>query len=209
VERAAAVLPWIEGRRAAGDRVLAVNLHPALFAVDQRVEVDALIDSVAGVLARLSAARPVSWLLLPHDFRGERGDNACLGPLAQRLSARLGPRLLHAAGPWSAAELKAIAGATDAVFTGRMHLAIAALGQGVPVAALTYQGKFHGLWRHFDLPTDLLLAPADALDPMRLEAVLSQLLDDIETLGRQVRSHLPQVRAAAAANLAPLTGDSA
>lgn len=202
--RGAAVLPWIEARRAAGDRVLAVNLHPMLFAADQQPQVDALIDSVARVLMRLAAERPVSWLLLPHDFRGARGDNACLAPLAQRLAAALGPRLLHAEGPWSAAELKAIAGATDAVFTGRMHLAIAALGQGVPVAALTYQGKFHGLWQHFALSTELLMAPAEALDATRLEALLRRLLDDIEPLAQQVRQQLPQVHALAAANLAPL-----
>jgi len=163
-----------------------------------------MIDSVARVLTRLSAERQVSWLLLPHDFRGARGDNACLAPLAQRVAEALGPRLLHAAGPWSAAELKAIAGATDAVFTGRMHLAIAALGQGVPVAALTYQGKFHGLWQHFALSTDLLMAPADALDATQLEVLLRRLLDDIEPLGQQVRQQLPQVHALAAANLAPL-----
>lgn len=202
--RGAAVLPWIEARRAAGDRVLVVNLHPMLFAADQQAQVDALIDSVARVLTRLAAERPVSWLLLPHDFRGARGDNACLAPLEQRVAAELGPRLLHAAGPWSAAELKAIAGSTDAVFTGRMHLAIAALGQGVPVAALTYQGKFHGLWQHFALPTELLMAPAEALDATRLEALLRRLLDDIEPLAQQVRQQLPQVHALAAANLAPL-----
>lgn len=202
--RGAVVLPWIEARRAAGDRVLAVNLHPMLFAADRQADVDALIDSVARVLKRLSAERPVSWLLLPHDFRGARGDNACLAPLAQRVADALGPRLLHAAGPWSAAELKAMAGATDAVFTGRMHLAIAALGQGVPVAALTYQGKFHGLWQHFALSTDLLMAPADALDADRLEALLRHLLDDIEPLAAQVRQQLPAVHALAAANLVPL-----
>ena len=120
----------------------------------------ALIDATASALLAVARRHRVSWLLLPHDFRGERGDNAALAPLAQRVGATLGERVLHAGEPLSAAQLKAMAGVTDGIVTGRMHLAIAALGRGVPVAALTYQDKFQGLWTHFDLPLDLLLAPA-------------------------------------------------
>src|SRR5574344_391976 len=72
----------------------------------------------------------------------------------------------------SAPELKALCGHLDCLFTSRMHLAIAALGRGKPVAAFAYQGKFTGLFRHFDLPEDLIL-PSTAVD--RLGAVLDIL----------------------------------
>ena len=47
--------------------------------------------------------------------------------------------------------MKGLVGLVDFAVTGRMHLAIAALGMEVPVVALAYQGKFDGMMQRFDL----------------------------------------------------------
>jgi polysaccharide pyruvyl transferase WcaK-like protein len=48
-------------------------------------------------------------------------------------------------------EIKALSGQVDLVLTGRMHLAIAALGMGTPAFCTVYQGKFEGLMQMFEL----------------------------------------------------------
>ena len=57
----------------------------------------------------------------------------------------------------SARQVKAISGHCDLILSGRMHLAIASLGQGVPVVCLTYQDKFEGLMEHFGLKGNTFL----------------------------------------------------
>ncbi|HSW15180.1 MAG TPA: polysaccharide pyruvyl transferase family protein, partial [Solimonas sp.] len=118
--------------------------------------------------------------------------------------ASLGPRLRHPEQPLSAPALKAVAGAMDGVVTGRMHLAIAALGQGRPVAGLTYQDKFQGLFRHFELPTDLLMPPSQVVEPDRLTDLLRRFHADLAELEATVRRRLPQVQELALANLRDL-----
>jgi polysaccharide pyruvyl transferase WcaK-like protein len=96
--------------------------------------------------------------------------------------------------------MKYVAGEMDAVLTGRMHLAIAALGCGVPVACITYQGKFEGLFEHFDLPPLML-------DPVRVsETSLTNLLLDLIERRLELRDHvhdrLDRVISLSQANLA-------
>jgi polysaccharide pyruvyl transferase WcaK-like protein len=201
----APVSDWIAARRADGDRVVAINLHPMLVKNPTAAQLDAMVARVADAMRTTGATRRVAWLLLPHDFRGDIGDGTCLGPLAERLRAQA-PDLRHllVETAYSAAQLKAIAAMTDGVVTGRMHLAIAALGSGVPVGGFTYQDKFQGLLRHFDLPNDLLLSPAQLLEPGRVEQMLGGFVDALDTLRTRVELALPAVRALAERNVEPL-----
>ena len=43
----------------------------------------------------------------------------------------------------------------DLVLTGRMHLAIAALGMGTPPLCVAYMDKFEGLFHLFDIASRL------------------------------------------------------
>src|SRR5690606_15553883 len=104
----------------------------------------------------------------------------------------------------SAGELKQIAGGVDVLFTGRMHLSIAALGMGTPAGWATYQSKFEGLARHFDAPDWLLLSPQDAQNPDKLHAVLARLIDERTALRQLVADRLPSVKELSNLNLAPL-----
>jgi polysaccharide pyruvyl transferase WcaK-like protein len=140
-------------------------------------------------------------LLISHDYRGADGDDTCLAPIHAALSAEMGGRLHYPTARHSAAELKAMAGLMDCVVTGRMHLAIAALGMGRPVAGLTYQDKFLGLFGLFEYPSGHLLAPADAKSADKLTHAIENLLDHAHDLAACVALHLPDVRRASARNL--------
>lgn len=203
-EAVAPAADWIADRKAHGRTVIGFNLHPTLFKDAAPSQVAALIAASAAALAEISAERPVSWLMFPHDYRRDHGDDVCLAPLAAALAPRLGPDVFHLAGEHSAAALKAVAGRLDGVVAGRMHLAIASLGMGVPVVAVTYQDKFEGLFRHFGLPSWLLLPPARLLGPDALRDAVIRFVDELAPLGAQVRQALPAVLAASRLNLADL-----
>lgn len=203
--RVAAVAAWVAQRRAAGDRVIAFNIHPMLVRPANPEKLQALIDSACAALASLLLLRGLSLVLLPHDDRGAGGDDVCLAVIQRCLRDEFGARIHHPPEQMAAAELKAVAGLMDGVVTGRMHLAIASLGMGVPVAAISYQDKFHGLFAHFDLPSSLLLSAADAAHPDRLLAMMVALVDGLGLLRGRVRAALPGVLAASERNLDGLT----
>ena len=141
-DRVRAVLAQMESDHAAGRYVLGVNLNPMLKV------------GVVPVAAVLNAQSNVSVYLIPHDYRSG-GDLVELGKIDSLLTV---PHHLLTE-VYSAAELKALTSGLSGLFTSRMHLGIAALGMGRPIAAFAYQGKFSGLLRHFNLSIDRLVEP--------------------------------------------------
>jgi polysaccharide pyruvyl transferase WcaK-like protein len=199
---------WVAERRRNGRRIIGFNLHPMLFPRNSRGRNRALVIGKAIEAIRdVSMKRDVAWLLLPHDFREDIGDEAFLSAIFDGLCAQLGEdiRLYEQRGAASA--LKGVAGLVDGIVTARMHLAIAGLGQGVPVACITYQDKFEGLFRHFELDGKLLLTPTSALKGESLRDMLLQFVDEIPDLKSQVAHHLPAVLELAKKNYESLHGE--
>jgi polysaccharide pyruvyl transferase WcaK-like protein len=205
VEEIAAV---IAAQREQGRKVFVFNLHPMLFKKPEPAKLRQMIERAAGAMEHLSRQHDASWLLLAHDYRPEIADDNCLRPLAERLRGTLGEQVHHVRQPLSAGEIKAVVGLVDGVITGRMHLAIAALGQGTPVAAITYQDKFQGLFAHFGVGESLLLSPAQLLARDTFEKFLLRFLGAYESAGEQVRQRLPDVMDLSRANIAPLLDES-
>jgi polysaccharide pyruvyl transferase WcaK-like protein len=203
--RVGAITEWIAERRRAGERVFGLNLHPAL---GDNVSND-LARAAAEAISSISSRERVAWLLLAHDFRTRRRCGDTLAEIERLARGRLGVRLLRPTDELSARELKAIVAKLDGVVSGRMHLAIAALGQGTPVSCVTYQGKFEGLFEHFGLPSSLLTDPRQALRAGALEFLLHSFIESAGSHRQQVARHWPRVRRLAAMNLAPLTGAQA
>lgn len=192
--RTVEIRQWIKSEHERGRIVLALNAHPGLVRGrpgegGQAELVERLQESMAG----LSSSHAVSWLLLPHDYRSRGADAQTLAPLAEALTSTAGTPHHYCATPLSAGELKSIAGAVDGVVTGRMHLAIAASGSGVPIACLTYQGKFEGLFEHLQLPPKFLIAPLTALQAGMLRNVLMDFVDSLPELRSTVQKRLPEV----------------
>lgn len=194
------ITAWIDSRRRAGRQVIGFNIHHMLFRHATSAQ-DAAIDATAAAtLARVHAHRPVAFLLISHDSRKDHGDDNSLMPVRERLQGDLGDDIRYSPATLSAAEIKAIVSHLDGVVTARMHLAIAALGSGIPVAAVTYQDKFQGLLQHFAIDPAFALAPAEYLNDGRLEAMILRFIDELGPLGELVRSRLPDVLAKAEGN---------
>lgn len=187
-------LDWMSAEKRRGQFVLGFNLHAMLVPA---AELPDFIVRVAHALDVFLAAHPnVSLVFIPHDYR-DGGDLAVLKQLRAVLKAQ-NVRIPVADHSFSATELKALTKGLDALFSSRMHLAIAALGQGKPVAGFAYQGKFAGLFRHFDLPETLILSPGNVTD---LPHVLTNLVNGTQTLATMVSDRLSHVLELARRNL--------
>ncbi|WP_009632912.1 hypothetical protein [Synechocystis sp. PCC 7509] len=94
----------------------------------------------------------------------------------------------------NAAEIKSIGADLDLVFTGRMPLAIACLGQGVPVAGVTYQGKFEFFFNHFSLQ-GMTIAPEKAFQTGTLASFLTDIISKSDDIRQIVQTNLAKVQA--------------
>lgn len=195
---------WASAQKSKGRSVLGFNVHPMLIKNPASEQLQALTDNVCKALTTFLQEADVAIALISHDYRGSSGDDTCLKPLYARLSPSFSDRLYYRDWPVSAAELKGMAGLLDGVVTGRMHLAIASLGMGTPVAALTYQDKFQGLMKHLNLPQDLLLPPEKLSDPAPLTALLRTFLVDLHEHRNTVAGRLSDIRSMSALNVSAL-----
>lgn len=190
---------WMRLQRSHGRKVLVLNLHPMLFldVVDAGNEVRRLIASVVSVMHDLTPKHSLSWLLLPHDNRSVAGDMTTLCELQKHLGQALEEYTLWVKTPPSAAEIKTLLGHADGAITGRMHLAIAALGQAVPVMTFAYQDKFAGLLQHFNMPSWLVLDAEKSTKPDFLSRQVERFILELPELKILAEEMLPKVTAAA------------
>lgn len=195
------VSAWVAGRKAAGDTVVGINLHPMLIKNATQSQIDGLAVQFGAVLNQIAKEFPVSFLLLPHDYRSRVNDRSCLAPLAEQLKPRGEARVRFVETEHSAAELKALVGLADALISSRMHLAIGALGMKVPVFAFSYQDKFHGLMRHFELEDWLIVPPPSAGNRESLLEGIRRFVREHGALHEQVAAKLPAVKACSQRNL--------
>lgn len=204
--RVSEVLAWIAAQRERGRLVIGINCNRQVLPSSDPNEISRLVENYMFAMTAVMNSRPnVSFLIVPHDTRGQLSDLTLGEDLFSRCPAVVASNSRLISEPWTASEIKAAAGALDLVVTGRMHLAIAALGMGVPVVSLTYQDKFEGLYEHFDMP----LAGAPGEDALK-EGVLFNLIEDgirtIDTSRAQIRRKLPSVVALARRNIEILLG---
>lgn len=194
----AQAIAWMQQRRSTGRRVLILNLHPMLFSPDKvAAAMPKLMASMTQAVSALTDKHALSWLLLPHDNRPTSGDMTTLAALEERMNASLREQVYFVKEPPSAAEIKTIAKYADGAVTGRMHLAIAALGQSTPVMAFAYQDKFAGLLQHFCMPEWLVLDAESATDSGYLIEQVERFVNELPVLRAEVEKHLPAVTAAA------------
>lgn len=204
-----AVEEWCVAQRREGRIICAFNTHPMVFKDFDTAKTARLNAAFATAIRGLAQQFSVAFLFIPHDFRDpSRGDAAALAQLHDQVKGDLKERVFFAASEARATELKALVGVSDLLITGRMHLAIAALSNGIPVWAVNSQQKFIGLYQHFGLP-DLRIVPEAALEPGSLSAFMAEALAEWPAVGEKIRAALPDVKAKAARNFAMLDGMSA
>ena len=184
---------WCQQRREAGGLVVGVNLHPMLFPSNDREGMNQLIKAFSAVLTALIHEQNLSFLLVPHDFREGFADGLVLEKLARLIQPHNPENIRWHVEASQADEIKTLTSELDALVTGRMHLGIAALGQSVPIAALTYQGKFEGLFQHLGLPDKLVMPPATAGCEENLLVLFKTLLNERHRFSAIIRQSLPKI----------------
>lgn len=196
---ASAMIEWIERQRSRGDFILGLNLNPLLSShfgmASYRDLVAVALQAIQRFSERIGSEQNVSIVGIPHDRRQSPSDFELLLELerqiplsAKKLEMQTLPDTV------SAGTVKAVCGHLNLLLTGRMHAAIAALGQGTPVMPIDNQGKVRGLLDHFQIPEfavsrDLLNQPDE----------LAERLDDAAQREQELRQTIsrrwPYVRA--------------
>jgi polysaccharide pyruvyl transferase WcaK-like protein len=158
---------WIADQRDRGRVVVGLNLNQLFLR---------LVDDGERWIAELTAQlllrnEQLAFILVPHDRRGKLPDEILHGRLLRALPEHLRERVLPAPCPPTASDAKWLVSRLDFLVSQRMHLAVAALGCGVPAMCYEYQDKAEGMLTHFRLG-HLVIRPHELGD-------LAQLADRI------------------------------
>ena len=194
------VSQWVRVQRLDSRIVVGINANSLLL----RKGVLAGSDQVASIYGRgltevFSRNGHLSFLLMPHDFRGAINEISLMAAIWEALPPEVRDRSLVPPTPFSAAEAKAMCTELDLVFTGRMHLAIAALSQGIPACCVSYQDKMEGLFRHFELD-GMTIMPDQVVQPGVLADFLIGMIEERSEYQERIRARLPKIRRLAQAN---------
>ena len=195
---------WIATRRAHGTiHIIGMNFHPMLRKYDgaDDIKKDALV--LARNVEQILKSNPnLDFVFIPHDDRSRLTDNLMLGTMAEYIKQKgLGSRVFYKEDVYRAPQLKAICHLLDGLVSSRMHLAIAALGQGKSVLAASYQGKFEGLYQHFSLPQQFIL-PAHVFISDGMINTFQKYIAHLNELTKLVEENLPLVTKLSKRNLA-------
>lgn len=188
------ICEWVKKQRDGGKTIIGVNFHPMLrkYTGKEEIKKDALIVA-KNIENILLAHKDVDLVFIPHDNRSMLTDNLMLTTMYAYLHDKgLTDRVFYSSFVPRSSQLKAICGLLDGIISSRMHLAIAALGMGIPVMAATYQGKFEGLFMHFGLDPKYLLSPKEFLSDDMLD-VFNDFMSNLPDLQKQITKQLPNV----------------
>jgi polysaccharide pyruvyl transferase WcaK-like protein len=195
-ESALQVAQWMAQRRSQGGRIVGVNANGLMLA-----GVPTGIPCYVEVIGTwLEVHQNDAVLLIPHDLRpAPIGDLDVMHELFAALTPIYGERVQVLRPRFDAWDVKAVCGHLDLVITGRMHLAIAALGMGVPPLCISYQGKFEGLMELFGL-RGMLCFPSILETPQQLFHRLTQVARESRVIRREIIQVLPRIHELALGN---------
>jgi polysaccharide pyruvyl transferase WcaK-like protein len=191
---------WLEQQKQLGHLIIGFNTSSVFLSGFSNLTPSQMVDTYKKIIESIIASRTnVSFLLIPHDHRGEYSDVKLSNMLLSSLPDAMHSHIKMTLSENTASEIKALCGHLDLVVTGRMHLAIAALGQGVPAIGITYQGKFEGLYAHFELE-NLTISPNAAFQSNNLAQLILATIPRLETLRAQIQKNLSTVMSLASIN---------
>lgn len=198
-EATAEIETWISQERNNGRIVLGINVNKLVLESEGEAS-NFLLEQLALGLQN-ATDHAISWLLIPHDVREPDRDLFYLQQLRARLQRN--NHYFVVEHEISAAQVKRIAGMLDGIITGRMHLAIAGLGMGIPVAGFGYLDKFEGLMVHFGIDVKYVQNLTELADEQRLLEFILAFKRDLSPIRHSVQDRLPSVMKLALKNLAP------
>lgn len=190
VEQYSEIVPWL--RQQSGRAVVIMNVSGIL--ARKGLEPDEYVD-----IANHLIKRGCSIVVLPHVIRAGDDDLAACTAFMEQLDTTQHVQLVDSL--LTPRQVAWLASHATAVLTGRMHLSILSLNQGVPSAILTTQGKISGLMEWLGTP-ELLLEPKSGFAKAAINA-LNLILDD-PSIAARLSDYLPTLRELAHVNFAGL-----
>lgn len=147
-----------------GRIVIGINFNrQVLQSMDEQLVIELQNTYIYVICELYKWNKNIFFVLIPHDFRGDQSDFIKNEEIYSLLPGAVKSNCTYVDEVINSKEVKALVSLMDVVFSGRMHLAIACLGQGVPVGCLGYQGKFEGLYEHFCLE-DSIISPDNFIE---------------------------------------------
>lgn len=186
---------WITAQESEGRPVVALNANFLLS------EKNPGYDDANRALALALLEQGMSLLLVPHDVRKNKSDMTLLDHLKDSLPAEYQPHLLLMF-PDDPRTIKSCVAACRLAITGRMHLAILAMGAGTPALSFGYQGKFEGLYQILGLKDQALLHSVSDLisDPAGIAGHAVRAIERGDQLRAILGDTYPQIRKLAEQN---------
>ncbi|MFP4354888.1 MAG: polysaccharide pyruvyl transferase family protein [Phycisphaerae bacterium] len=170
--------------------LLGLSATPLL--MDSRIDAQRRIARAMGMLARSTGGRI---LLVQHHPK----DLETCSILQQAISQDAeGASMIVPFLP--AAVAKTVIRHCNHVFSGRMHVAIAALSCRRPVTCFPYRGKFRGLMQMFEIDNSLLDVDDIPEDPERICELFAERVEQSDVEAARIQDHLPGVMAMARRN---------
>lgn len=197
-----AIKSWIEIERTRGRTVVGFNFHPMMTKNMSKDLLEETCNLISKQLFLLLQDCNISLLFIPHDNRGGScSDIVALKTISKYLfKANLDSHVFVLERVYAADEIKGIVSMCNFLISSRMHLAIAALGSGVPVLCGKYQGKFEGLFDLFELSDRYLLTLGD-FTSQKLYDVCREMLKDYSNLSKQIKKKLYDIEKMARQNI--------
>jgi polysaccharide pyruvyl transferase WcaK-like protein len=187
---------WIYDERLNNRIIVGVNANylPVGISDTMSISHQDIVDAYVKILVELSdQEQQFSFVLIPHDRRkndGKCSDDDLASMIKNKLPAYLKQHCVKLPFPCSSVEIKSICNHIDLALTGRMHVAIACLGVGVPVLCITYQGKFEGLFQYFEIDERMLLEPQVLLEIEKINFLIREVVCNKEKIRKTINSKL-------------------
>ncbi|MEH6648951.1 MAG: polysaccharide pyruvyl transferase family protein [Motiliproteus sp.] len=187
---------WVEDRKSSGDKVVALNVN----SLTSMASLSTIVDNYIGAISSFEN-KNISFLLVSHDFRDDQSDYEVLSLIYEGVRKRGSsiPMVL-VGGPYNCWDAKYAVSSVDFIVTGRMHLAIAGLSQGIPVYCVSYKDKFEGLLHHFGLK-NCLIKSSDLLSLNKIVGLFDFALSNFKSDKVIVNNSLQKVIKLSASNI--------
>jgi len=197
------IVRWLEEQSNSSNIVLGVNLSLFALGIQNEAEARGKVQMLAEALDSVKASIPnLKVLPVPHDIR-ESSKNIGDADLAEFLRLELQERSFGSIPSFPKSlcpsDVDCLVRRCDAVFAGRMHLSIAALRNCVPVLCMTYQDKFEGMLKLFELE-DCALREDECVSETNISKRIANLITERDALSARIRNRLPYVKQLAERN---------
>lgn len=192
------LITWINEEKKS-KLLIGINANSLFIEKIDNITKEDLIQAYINLINNLlNHYKNVGFIFLPHDFRPLKNSRVSDFSLAEEILKNLDqntqqicqivPKTIKAS------QMKYLVSKLDFVVSSRMHLAIACLGVNTPVLTITYQGKFAGLFKHFEI--DNLTLTIDDLLKNSPEVIncYYNAIDSRDMIAQKIATNLPKVR---------------